>query len=451
MIGLRPAAPGWALLVAWLAGCASSAPSRAADAAAPAGAAQSDLHGHVAARYRGRAAGDDHDHELRTVVGLDYVPAGARGFEAHLLARADADLDGHDADSIFSGLDDTYDGSVVAKLYTAFLDVALGDAANPHGTLRLGRQTDVELPEVVRLDGLSFRSRAHGERAVAFGLYGGIPVHLYESSSSGDLGYGTFVEGLPWEGGRARLDWLHLEDEQRLGTERDDLLGLTVWQRLARAGWLEGRYTNLEGENRDLDLRAQLQHAASGATAGVRYHELLEPQFVNALELDPFSEQLLEYEPYREVGLDLARPFGRHAELELGFALRRVSDDGDVGEFNRDWQRLYATGTLSDLLAEGLSLGLTAERWDDEAENDTDTLGADLTLQREAWRASLGSYYALYKYRLLELEEHEDVRTYYLRATRDLGTRLTLDLLYELEDDELETYHLLSFGATWRF
>jgi hypothetical protein len=451
MTRLARDAPRCAVLVACLAGGAAgcaSPPSPAAEGpATPAG----DLHGYVAARYRGRATDDDQDHELRTVLALDYVPAAGRGLEAHLLARADADLDGHD-DGIFSGLDDTYDGSVVTKLYTAFLDVPLGDPARPLGTLRLGRQTDVELPEVVRLDGLSFRSRPQGERALAFGLYGGIPVHLYESSSSGDLGYGSYVEGLPWAGGRARLDWLHLEDEQRFGTQRDDLLGLTLWQRLARAGWMEGRFTVLEGEERDLDLRAQLQEPRSGTLAGLRYHELLETQLVNALELDPFSEQLLEYHPYRELGADVSRPFGRHLDLELGLGLRRVSDDDDVGDFNRDWQRLYATGTLSDWLAEGLALGLTAERWDDEAENDTSAFGADLTLDRgRGWRASLGSYYALYKYRLLELEEKEDVQTYYLRTARDVGTRLTLELLYEFEDDDLETYHLLTFGGTWRF
>ena len=93
---------------------------------------------------------------------------------------------------------------------------------------------------------------------------------------------------------------------------------------------------------------------------------------------------------------------------------------------------------------------MTADRWDDE-EQDTSSLGADVSYGEERWTAALGTYYSLYKYQLLELDERDDVRTYYVRATRELSASLDFDFLYEFEDDDLETYHTLRVGLLWRF
>ena len=131
--------------------------------------------------------------------------------------------------------------------------------------------------------------------------------------------------------------------------------------------------------------------------------------------------------------------------------VRLVSDSGDVGEFNRDWERYYVTTTLNDLPAQHLALSLTADRWDDD-DRDTSSFGADLSYDAdERWRGALGTYYSLYKYQLLEFDEREDVRTYYARASYELSARLELELLYEFEDDDLDTYNTLRLGARWQF
>lgn len=409
------------------------------------------VHGSLGVRYRGRATSDDQDHELRTVLTLDVADPRAPWISGHLLARADADLDGLDESSVFEDLSDTYDGSVVAKLYLAYADVVLGDGPDQGpGTLRIGRQSDARLPEVLRLDGLTYLSRPLGEREVELGVYAGVPVHLYESSAEGDRAYGTFVEGRAWRDGWARFDWMHLEDEQLLGEERDDLLALSLWHRLAPSLRLEGELTRLESDPRDLRLRALYQDPEGVNVARVTYHELQSTQKFRVQELDPFTEQLLELFPFREGNLNLSRAFGEHAVLDVGFDLRRVSDPDDVGEFNRDWERYYAAATWHDAVVAGLGLSLTGDRWDDD-DRDTSALGADLSYDQEAWRAALGSYYSLYKYELLELSEREDVRTYYVRVDRELSARLRLDVLYEYEDDDLDTYHTLRLGVLWRF
>lgn len=410
------------------------------------------LHGSFAVRYRGRTNGDDADHDLGGFLALDFADPATSRISGHLQARFDADLDGHDDGSVFGSLDDTYDQAIVSKLYLAYADISLTERPeNSPGLLRVGRMSDPRLPEVVRLDGLAYATRPMGKHEVELGAYAGIPVHLYESSNDGDQAFGTFVEGRPWKDGRARIDWMHLEDEDVLGEGENDLVALGLWQELSERWRLEGTYSHLEGNPRDLRLRALYGNPESGNVLRFGYYELLEPQKSLVTELDPFYEQLLEYQPFRQGNVSTSHPLGDHTVLDLGFDMRRVDDSGDVGEFNREWERYYATVTRSDLGKEGLALALTADLWDDD-DRDINSFGADLSYDPEQrWKASVGTYYSLYKYVFLELDEREDVRTYYLRTTYDLTKSAALELLYEYEDDDFDGYHTLRLGARWRF
>jgi len=409
------------------------------------------LHGSLAVRYRGRTNGSDSDHDVGGLLALDVVDPKSPRVSAHLQARVDLDLDGHD-DGPFGSLNDTYDGALVSKLYLAYADVALGPRPEDSpGFLRIGRQSDPRLPEVVRLDGVAYSTRPLGKYEVEAGGYVGIPVHLYDSDREGDRAFGTFVEGIPWKDGRARLDWMHLEDEDVLGEGKDDLISLALWQQVAERWRLEGSYSHLEGDPRDLRLRALYGNPETATTVRFGFYELLEPQKALVTELDPFFEQLAEYEPYREGNVVVSQPLTEHTVLDVGVDARRVSDSGDVGEFNRDWERYYATATFSDLTTKGLALAVTADLWDDD-DRDINTFGADLSYEsQKKWKAAVGTYYSLYKYVFLELDEREDVRTYYFRTNYDLSKGAELELLYELENDDLDTYNTLRLGARWRF
>jgi len=436
----------------------NEAPTETPPAAAPATAADPGtglpdwIHGSFAVRYRGRWDTGGHDNDLGGILAVDLADPKNPWISGHLQARIDADLDGHQPGNGLESLQDTYDGSVVAKLYVAYADVAVGK--NPEdrlGTLRVGRQQDPMLPEIVRVDGVSYTTTPMGKNEVQLGVYGGIPVHLYESSAEGDRVYGTFLEGIPWQGGRARFDWMHLEDENVLGAGEDDLVTLGLWQQLNAHARLEGQYSNLEGDPRDLRLRALYDDPESQTNLRLGYYELLRPQNALVTELDPFFEQLATYEPYRETNFDISHVFGPHTAVDVGIDIRRVSDQEDVGEFNRNWERYYTTATFNDVGTKGLSMSVTGDRWDDH-QRDIYTLGADVTYAaQKRWKASIGSYFSLYKYVFLELDEREDVRTYYLRTTYDLSKSSELEFLYEFENDDFDTYQTLRVGARWRF
>jgi hypothetical protein len=96
------------------------------------------------------------------------------------------------------------------RLYEAHAD---GTDIGPLSELKLGRQIDELTPVYAWFDGVSARSKPINSHDLEFGAYGGLPVHLHESSRNGDLLAGVFAESKLWPDGRARVDWMHLKDD----------------------------------------------------------------------------------------------------------------------------------------------------------------------------------------------------------------------------------------------
>ncbi|MDA1267277.1 MAG: hypothetical protein O2816_19520, partial [Planctomycetota bacterium] len=193
------------------------------------------MSGTLTAQYRMRdGEADTEDHDLFGVASVRAGDVEDNGWEASLLARVNRDLDANDA-SIFGGLSDAEGGSTDFDIYHLWVDLPVGEKLEP---LRLGRQIEPGTPESAWFDGARLATRARGERRWEYGVYAGQPVRLYESSS-GDLTGGAWVAAQPWEGARARLDVMRLEDEVNLGTRRDDLVGLDLRQRAGEALFLD--------------------------------------------------------------------------------------------------------------------------------------------------------------------------------------------------------------------
>jgi hypothetical protein len=88
--------------------------------------------------------------------------------------------------------------------------------------------------------------------------------------------------------------------------------------------------------------------------------------------------------------------------------------------------------------------------WDSDS-SDITTGGLELAKHwSKVLDAGLGSSYALYKYDLFSNQERDDVRTYYAMLRYKSGSRWTVDVRYEYEDDD-QSFQTLRTGATWRF
>lgn len=409
------------------------------------------LRGRLTTRYRFRNTGGTDDHDLFNTLSLDYGDAEEDAWTAHFLGWLAADLNGRASGSDpFADVEDTYDHALVGRLYRAYAD--LHDVES-FDELRLGRQQLFETPIFLTFDGVHARTEplGDGDDDVRLGVYAGVPVHFFESSSAGDLLAGIEASARPWEGGRLRFDFLYIEDEALLGDQENNLLGLGVWQQVGGTTLLEGRGTALDGDGRDVLLRGTYSDPEGDLTVQASYYELFRTQGDLVNELDPFYSALLELFPYRRVNLLAGKRLGESVHVEGGYDARRLVDDADEGTFNRDFNRFHATVYAEDLTSEELTLSVTGEVWDG-GDDDIRSWGVDLSKEwDERWETSLGSYFSLFKFDLLTVDEREDVRTYYVDARWRKSKDLTLFFRYEFEDGSLDDYHLLKLGTTWRF
>lgn len=436
---------GVVVLLLPTAACRIARPATEGDARAP---GVFPVHGTLQTRLRYRRTFDDHDSDLYSTLVADAGDRNRDVVTGHVVARAEFDLDdsGSGTDPFFD-VDDTHDADLSARLIQGYADVhALEDLE----VLRVGRQPLVETPEALTIDGVRVESHERGDLAVRVGAYGGRPTHFFESSSEGDSVVGTYAEAHPWKGGTARLDWMHLEDRLRLGDERDDLVALSARHAEGRLR-LGGEVSLLEGSGRDLRTRASWTDAEEGLLVRVDYFRLLETQGSLVTSLDPFTEALLEYQPFHRIGVDVAKNLGSVTRVELGSELRRLVDAADEGPFNREYERYRMRLARDELFGRPWHAGAGVEHWSGDPSSTT-TWSADLGREwDDRWSLDLSSTYALWDLDLVTLDERRDVRTWGLELRHELSDRVRLELLYEYEDDDLDHYHVLRGGIRWRF
>jgi len=406
--------------------------------------------GYVDLRTQSRWAedADVEDHDLYGVFGADHETAGPRPWSFHVLLRGSLGLDEQDPDSVFYGVQDTYPDRFDGRVYHAWVQAPVAERL---AVSRFGRMVIHETPETAYLDGAQVETQPVGPTHFLVGAYGGLSARQFEDWPSEEWMGGFYTSFLPWVGGRIRLDWMHFDDDVRFGDGQNDLVAGGLTHQLARDLSVEGNYSLLDGDSNDMRLKGQWFWPEQQAAVRLSYYRLLETQANLAYELNPFFNVLNTYFPFDETQLVVSKAFAEVLELQGGLDARRVDDEGDIGRYNRDFDRYYATASLVELLPLKTTLSVTGEKWDGPG-NDIDTWGVDLSSRpREDTRLSLGSYYSLYKYYLDVATEREDVRTYYAEIRNTVSESTKVTAKYEYEDDELDTFHSLRLGVTWRF
>lgn len=426
---------------------AASEESGAAAAAPPEGG-EVAVDGFLTTRYRGRWAAGESDQNLISIFDVHVGDPEQDAVSGHVGGRVHWNVNGRRApDSLFFDIWDTYDGDVEGLIYDAYVDA---NEVPGLTVARLGRQSTYDTPVYLVFDGVRVESQELAGSGLRLGAYGGVPVHFFESSQEGAL-YGANLDVRPWKGGRLRLDWMHLDEEAVMVDHDNDLLGIKLWQEVTDRLRLTGEYTMLEEESRDFALRADYVDPEANLTVNASYYQLLEPLRSLALELDPFFDSLLTYFPFARVGLQASKGIGERLVLQGGADFRQVSDEDDTGQFNRDYDRYYLTASVLDAFTEGLTISLTGDLWDSD-DREVDALALDATQEfDEKLRASLGTYYSLYKYDAATNSEQDDVRTYYAKVGYRKTKALSFDVGYDYEDNAFADFQIVIVGVTWRF
>lgn len=407
--------------------------------------------GYFSLRSQSRWAVDhgDEDHDLYGVAGVDYFTGGENSWGLHLMVRGSWGLNEQDPDSVFFGVQDTYTNQLEGRIYHAYADAPTGDSL---GLLRFGRMLIYETPVTVYVDGAQVETTPNGPTEFVMGAYGGGSVHQFDDWPSDELLGGVYTRFRPWVDGLLRIDWLHLDDENvRFADGQNDLIAADLLHLIGDGLRLNGNFSLLEGRANDLQFDGLWMSGEGDMSLRFSYYELLEAQRDLANELNPFFNIVNTYYPFNQTQFVVTKSFDEVLELYGGLDMRRVDEEGDIGRYNRDFDRYYLTAALPSLLPLETTVSLTGEIWD-SPDTEMESWGLDLTSRMtEDTKLSLGSYYSLYKYYFDISDEREDVRTYYGELRNSVSDSMNVMARYEYEDQELDSFHSLRLGVTWRF
>jgi len=435
-------------------------PSADADADSPAAAmdspayassgAEASTTGYVNVRTRSRWARDHDvdDHDLFAVIASDTETGGENSWGIHFMGRAQYGINAQDPDSIFYSVLDTYSNRLDAKLYHLYVDVPVKDALS---LLRLGRMVIYPTPRSAYLDGALIETAPSGPMQLSFGGYAGNSVHLYEGWPSEEWLGGLYTKFRPWEQGQLRVDWMRLNDDIRLDESVNDLVSFDLDHQLNRNLRLEAEYSLLNGSGNDARLKGFWALPEQDLTIRASLFRLIKPQTDFAYELNPYFNSLRTHQPYNQGQFVISKTFDDTWQLYGGLDARRVENQEDIGRYNRDFDRYYLTAAAFEVLPARTTVSLTSDFWV-SPDNDQQTWGLDFTSElSEVAKASLGTYYSLYKYYLDNNDERDNVRTYYAEYKREVSDSTRVMIRYEYEDEVIDSFHNLRLGLTWRF
>ena len=428
--------------------------------------------GSLYTRYRFRNGAGDHDQEIYDFLSMDFGDKGRQPITGHFDARAAADLDGRHTGAkadVFSGLVDTYNQPITAKLYSAYADFNRVPGLE---FLRAGRQFNYDVSEVVQFDGLRLDTKPwFAEHETVFSVYGGLPVHQDQGSPRGDDLVGASVEGKPWKSMRMRLDYIHVDDNlsgERFnfqqaaffgldtgnGYRHNDLLSLSAWQTFHKPDLrLQGRFSVLDGEPRDALARVAYNKSEDQLQVSATYRAWFERQGRLATEFDTFFDTLAGQEPYHHGSLVVTKGWNEYFWMEAGAWVRRLLNDSNTAAFNREFERYYSTFQIRDLPIKGFTYGVTGSWWEGHGQTpDTGQVGGDVTYSwKKEFQSSIGTDYALYKYDLFTNTEHDRVRTYYVKQRWRPKRWATLDVNFEHERARSDTFNTLTVSFRFTF
>lgn len=429
----------------------SAAPDRASRDEHVARAAGEDaypVHGSVSTRYRSRHSGSETDQDLGVSTSIDAGDRERHAVTAHFAGRGFLDLDGIQQDSSLNGLDETFDESLGGYVYAAHADLHRVPGLD---LARVGRQSIVDAPQWIDVDGAAAETKRHGSMRVFGSAFVGAPVRYWDGTTHGDRAYGTAVGLQPWQGGRIRLDWMHVDDDLYAVDGSDDLVSMQAWHSVSDSANVYAKHTWLDGDPRDFVLRGNGYFESLGLDGSLTYRELLTTQTAQTTDFDPYSPMFVTYAPYRQLEALLAKQFGERWSLTGGCDARQLRDEGDESQFNREYSRLYFGPAVEKLFDEDLTLSAQAEFWD-ATDGEYSTISGDLR-----WRASkqttatLGTSYARFAYDAFAGEERDNARTWYLRVQHRPRPSLRVEGSLAHESNDIDSYVHFRIGTTWTF
>ena len=418
------------------------------------------LTGYLSTKYvhRSAEASDNRfrDQDLFGELRMDITAPEENTYEAHLFGTLRRDLSDNRDSSAFYPLEDSSDAhrsDTQGYLYEA--NLAANDLFRSVPRFTLGRQSGTR-DEPLFFDGIAADVRATSKLIMT--LYGGAAVHFYEIDGHGgdDTLAGAGLDYSFSSNTSASLDYLSVSDQQNYPANadlRDRMASLKVWHSFASLMKGSAKYRYLNGEPRDVSVRAVTAFPESDMQLNVNYFRQFRTQNELSNELSLYYAILGRSAPYQTYDVKLRKLFGPHYAVDLGYLKRELIEASGESLFDRDYNRTFLLIEFIDLVRERLSFSIIAEQWE-AGGREYDTAGFDAGYKFKGVkkaRVNGGTYYSLYKYDYYaEQGLREKVRTYYVNGNYPLISNFWFNGSYEFEDS-IENYQTLRLGMRYDF
>lgn len=429
-------------------------------AAGLAHASEAELSGRISFDYVPRWLDDtemgDQDIHVGLLLDLD-VPEDRITGAFYWRAIKDVDGISGSAGSRFRSVYDAYGDGWFNQLFYAYGEYR---SDGPLSRVKVGRQFLYE-GQPFHFDGLKLQTREwfKGLRALTFV---GAPVHFFEDASS-DWLVGVGAEMRPWEGGRLKALFAHVEDGVRFAglpetSQADDLYIFSVGSRLGDWGSALARYTGVDAETRDVLLRANASFRRIDTDVHVSFYA--QPETLSEFTTDISIYNLVQGPsyPYRKTDLSISKGFkadnGWRTTVDGRLAARRLSEAGDEGEYNRDYDLLWLGVGLEAPGRRKFSASIGYAWWWSTLAADVDVSAFDAEMRWrpvENLRLGLGTSYSLYRYNAFSLAEETDVRETFLKALWKPDENTSLRFRWAFEKYNGDLIHKVELGCAVQF
>ena len=427
-----------------------------------------DIDGYLTSRLIYENAANEDVFRLFVDLNTDIHYRGKVPFMIRVNGRAAWTIsDQPDPGDLLYGIWDTFNGNLEAVLYEAF--IAFPKLINDKSRLVLGRQF-IEEGVYLQYDGGRFDlSLDHLLSDLVLSVYGGAGVEWGHSDGEEHWLVGALAKGsIPQWKTRWRVQYLHVNqyfegiNDPAIGplvdpvsypaqTLEDDLFGVTVWQPLTDTARFFGRFTLLNGDANELQLRVRWHSKDGQWVVLVDWYQLFQRLFNVTNDLTPYVPMLGSFDPFfRATAKATWRPQA-HLLFELGASWRVLENSEDENTFNHEWFNYYFTWSWLDLVDQKMDLTLTASGYDTSG-NTQHVITSSLDYRiKENLLLSLGLDYALYKYIWFDNSERENVWTYRGELRWEPKPSLRAVFGVYVDDDRVTTWTYLVAKLVWKF
>lgn len=346
----------------------------------------------------------------------------------------------------FFSIDDSINDGFTARPYEFYADIK---DISIFKNIRAGRQYIHEV-ENLHFDGLKMESENYN--GIRLTTFAGMPVHFFETSDSGDLLAGVSVEFQPINDSRIRLNYTYVNDNNNDIDGNDDNLFELSWRHNIKEWWnVYADFSMIDQTGRDAEIRSGWMFPDIDMDVNVSVFKQLSVLEDFTTELDDFNVIIGDFFPYTEYSVNAYKGFLQNFGLAAGFNIRELNDAADEGQFNHEFDHYYVTLSSHNLPLDGSSVSITGNFYDTN-DDENRSLGLDFRQKiNEKLTLSGGTYYSLFKFDSLSESERDNVKTYFLNTKYQITKKVEINMEYEFERFDQDSFHTVESALEYRF